>query len=512
MMSIATQLFQTLDAAHVHGVVHRDMKPDNIILVPSGRAGEQVKLLDFGISQKADEIRAQLTIEGSVLGTPHYMSPEQAMGEPDVDGRADVYGAAVCLYEAVVGDVPFDAPNYNKLLRVILNEQPVPPRERGATIDAHVEGVIMMALHKEREKRPQSAGEMLELLLAAAAGDHTLPFDRDQISFGSGRPGVDRTVPSSPAFQYREAPGGRSASSDGLVIDFQPPSPKKPSSQNVEVAAASAAPPSSPGQGLDLPASRVSRPMPALAAPAAPSVRPVAPASPSVRPPVEDDDYDPLSMDLHGGGNLELDEVALASSQRPRATSNRGMSMSPPTVTPAGGTPTTTQATRASGQFRASMPPERSSVAGTMAAPPGEPKPAEPDRSGLKKIAWYVLGGLILFVAAVFAVRFAVHGVEDDVVIAPNVPDDPEVAPPDPVAPGYVTIDITGLPPGAQIRLDGLPAATLPMRLRQGTGRHVIEVSAPGYGERRIEIVPDRNRTVPAGLRPMEGMGTRIGP
>ena len=127
VVRFAELLLDALEAAHEHGVVHRDLKPDNIFLVPAGRRGEIVKILDFGISHKDDEAASKLTVTGSVLGTPHYMSPEQAMGEADLDRRVDVYATAVVLYECLVGEVPFDAPNYNKLLRTILDEEPVPP-------------------------------------------------------------------------------------------------------------------------------------------------------------------------------------------------------------------------------------------------------------------------------------------------------------------------------------------------------------------------------------------------
>ncbi|MCA9581692.1 MAG: serine/threonine protein kinase, partial [Myxococcales bacterium] len=115
-IEIMRQLLEALDAAHAHGVVHRDLKPDNIFLVPRGGTGETVKILDFGISHKADEVVTKLTVQGTVLGTPHYMAPEQAMGKADVDGRADVYAAGIVFYECMVGDVPFDADNYNALL------------------------------------------------------------------------------------------------------------------------------------------------------------------------------------------------------------------------------------------------------------------------------------------------------------------------------------------------------------------------------------------------------------
>ncbi|MCS6800211.1 MAG: protein kinase, partial [Myxococcota bacterium] len=157
---IMRQLLEALDAAHEHGVVHRDLKPDNVFLVPRGRLGESVKILDFGISRKHDEQVANLTVAGSVLGTPHYMSPEQALGEIDVDRRADLYAAGVCFYECLVGDVPFDAPNYNKLIQVILNDEVVPPSRRGADVTPAVEQVILRALAKDRRERWQSAREM----------------------------------------------------------------------------------------------------------------------------------------------------------------------------------------------------------------------------------------------------------------------------------------------------------------------------------------------------------------
>ncbi|MDQ3035883.1 MAG: serine/threonine protein kinase, partial [Myxococcota bacterium] len=176
VVRFGTMLLEALEAAHQHGVVHRDLKPDNIYLVPAGRRGEIVKILDFGISSKDDETSAKLTMTGSVLGTPHYMSPEQAMGDTSLDRRVDIYGAGVVLYECLVGDVPFDAPNYNKLLRVILDDVPVPPSKRGAIVDRALEEVVLSAIAKDREQRPQTARALLERIRMAvgtgsAAGD-----------------------------------------------------------------------------------------------------------------------------------------------------------------------------------------------------------------------------------------------------------------------------------------------------------------------------------------------------
>jgi len=167
LVAIADPLLDALHAAHEAGVVHRDLKPDNIMLVPAGRRGEKVKVLDFGISSKSDEV-SSLTTTGSLLGTPHYMSPEQARGRTDIDRRADLYAMGVLLYECAVGAVPFDAENYNALIQEILNAPPVSPRARGAAISEAVEAVILHAMSKDRDARPSTAEALRDELLAVA--------------------------------------------------------------------------------------------------------------------------------------------------------------------------------------------------------------------------------------------------------------------------------------------------------------------------------------------------------
>ncbi len=164
ILAIADPLLDALHAAHEAGVVHRDLKPDNIMLVSAGRRGEKVKVLDFGISSKSDEV-SSLTVTGGLLGTPHYMSPEQARGRTDIDRRADVYAIGVVLYECAVGEVPFDAENYNALIQEILNAAPVPPRARGAGISEAFEAVLLRALRKDRAQRPSSAEVLRDQLL-----------------------------------------------------------------------------------------------------------------------------------------------------------------------------------------------------------------------------------------------------------------------------------------------------------------------------------------------------------
>src|SRR5262249_6922357 len=113
VVRVMTQVLSALDEAHAQGIVHRDLKPSNIMLIERRGEKDFVKVCDFGIAKatdgNSDEDRAQmLTIQGLVCGTPEYMSPEQARAE-SLDGRADLYSAAVILYQLLTGDIPFRA-------------------------------------------------------------------------------------------------------------------------------------------------------------------------------------------------------------------------------------------------------------------------------------------------------------------------------------------------------------------------------------------------------------------
>ena len=113
-------ILSPLAAAHRAGIVHRDLKPDNVFLVRQSR-GEMVKLLDFGISRSPGlDSEFRLTSTGLVLGTPYYMSPEQARGESNITPAADLYAFGVILYEMLIGDVPIRAENYNQLMYLSL--------------------------------------------------------------------------------------------------------------------------------------------------------------------------------------------------------------------------------------------------------------------------------------------------------------------------------------------------------------------------------------------------------
>jgi len=155
-----------LAAAHEAGIVHRDLKPDNVFLVRQSR-GEIVKLLDFGISRAPGlEGEFRLTKTGLVLGTPYYMSPEQARGESEVGTAADLYAFGVMLYEMLVGKVPIEGENYNQLMYRVMTAEYAQPRVERPEIPEELERIILQAMALEPKKRPATATEIEHRLLA----------------------------------------------------------------------------------------------------------------------------------------------------------------------------------------------------------------------------------------------------------------------------------------------------------------------------------------------------------
>ncbi|MEO8551857.1 MAG: serine/threonine-protein kinase, partial [Kofleriaceae bacterium] len=150
-LTIALQVADALSSSHKAGIVHRDLKPDNIILMQRGREADFVKLLDFGIAKLTNDGRTgNRTRTGIVLGTPAYMSPEQCEGSAKVDHRTDIYALGICVYEMLVGRVPFIGEGYGEILVQHLTQKPIEP-SRYRMMSPHVEQVVLKAL----EKRPE---------------------------------------------------------------------------------------------------------------------------------------------------------------------------------------------------------------------------------------------------------------------------------------------------------------------------------------------------------------------
>jgi hypothetical protein len=151
VVQVILPIIEGLVMAHGRGVVHRDVKPENIFLSRDDVSRIRPKLLDFGIARMIDADR-KLTIDGTLLGTPDYMSPEQARGESDVDVRSDIWAVCVVLYEAITGTRPFEGDNYNALLWTICQETPRSLRDHG-TGDERLWKVLARGLEKERDAR-----------------------------------------------------------------------------------------------------------------------------------------------------------------------------------------------------------------------------------------------------------------------------------------------------------------------------------------------------------------------
>ena len=169
-LPILEQIASALSSAHSSGIVHRDMKPDNIFLIQRGQTRDFVKVLDFGIA-KVGGAASKLTKTGTVFGTPHYMSPEQAAGQT-VDQRTDIYALGVIMYEMVTGKVPFDADTFMGILSKHMFEPPRPPTEVGEKADlGALEPVILRALAKKPEQRYQSMDDLIVDLGLVRSGE-----------------------------------------------------------------------------------------------------------------------------------------------------------------------------------------------------------------------------------------------------------------------------------------------------------------------------------------------------
>ena len=172
-LEVVADVCAALDVAHNAGIVHRDIKPGNVMLTPRG----EVKVMDFGIARAVSDTSSTMTQTAAVIGTAAYLSPEQARGE-HVDLRSDLYSTGCMLYELVTGTPPFTGDSPVAVAYQHVREDPVPPTEYDETMPPEVDAVVLKAMAKNPANRYQSADEMREDLLRAASGQPVLatPF------------------------------------------------------------------------------------------------------------------------------------------------------------------------------------------------------------------------------------------------------------------------------------------------------------------------------------------------
>lgn len=159
---VGSQIAQALSVAHRHDIIHRDIKPQNIMVQPDGN----IKVMDFGIARAKN---SHLTTDNSVLGTAHYVSPEQTQGK-ELGPTTDIYSLGIVMYEAATGKVPFDGDDAISVALKQVNEQPKPPSQLNPSVDSALEGIILKCMQKDPEARFQTADELYHVLRDYLAG------------------------------------------------------------------------------------------------------------------------------------------------------------------------------------------------------------------------------------------------------------------------------------------------------------------------------------------------------
>ncbi len=209
VLQVADAALDALEAAHRVGIVHRDIKPPNIFLIPGEQGALHVRVLDFGAAKRQHVATEEtLTTVGTVIGTPAYMSPEQASGEP-VDGRTDVWAMGALLFRALAGRMPFAERNPNRLIASIIRDDAPSLGEFRPDLSAGVVQVVDKALVRDPELRWQSASAMQAALRQAAVQVSDAPAVRPALP----------TLPETPASLRREA---LSEAPDDTVEDALP--------------------------------------------------------------------------------------------------------------------------------------------------------------------------------------------------------------------------------------------------------------------------------------------------
>lgn len=169
-IEVILQVLNALAHAHQRGLIHRDVKPKNIMITKDN----VIKLADMGLARETSDVKAAESEAGKAFGTPYYIAPEQIRGELDIDARADVYSLGSTLYHMVTGRVPFQADNPSDVMRKHLKEPLIPPDHINTTLSAGISEIVEVSMAKKKSERYASAEEMIEDLKAIQRGEPPL--------------------------------------------------------------------------------------------------------------------------------------------------------------------------------------------------------------------------------------------------------------------------------------------------------------------------------------------------
>jgi len=227
IVDIISQVLSGLVAAHDKAVIHRDIKPENVFLTQRPGLPPMIKLLDFGISKMGGGEELHLTRTGMVMGTPYYMSPEQARGDRKLDHRVDIYATGVMTYECLTGRRPFVAANYNALLVQILTGSPRPLHDLRPAVSDGFADFVAKAMHRDRNHRFQDAAEMQRELVnlrdpanarrIASVPPEPVPLVRSKRSADDSAPRPNAPRPNAPGLASPAIPAAPKLPSDELA-------------------------------------------------------------------------------------------------------------------------------------------------------------------------------------------------------------------------------------------------------------------------------------------------------
>jgi serine/threonine protein kinase len=199
------QALEAVAEAHTLNIVHRDLKPSNLFVVQRADGQTSIKVIDFGISKSVgDSDQTAFTQKHSILGSPEYMAPEQALGEVEVDARADLWSMGIVLYELLSGTCPFQGADYIETLRMVVRDDPPSLAAKCPHLPPQIEAIIRRCLQRDRDKRYQTAGELARALFPFGSQRARMSYDsvvglEEEAENARLIPVIEQPVPSSDA-------------------------------------------------------------------------------------------------------------------------------------------------------------------------------------------------------------------------------------------------------------------------------------------------------------------------